>query len=93
MVQCIADMIQTRNYYAYHIPSSCWSPIPDCLHSGFALAVIDDLLTAVGGYVGSKKTNKLMSLTGEGSGRRWTEKFPPMPTKRFVVSALYTEQL
>ena len=76
--------------YAYHIPSSSWSPVADCPHKGFALAVIDGLLTAVGGYVGSKNTNKLLSLTGEGSGRRWTEKFPPMPTKRYCVSALCT---
>ena len=30
------------------------------------------------------------SLTGEGSGRRWTEKFPPMSTKCVAVSALCT---
>ena len=77
--------------YAYHISSSSWSPTPDAPCRGFALTVIDGLLTTVGGYGGNfKNTNKLLSLTGEGSGRRWTEKFPPMPTKRFGVSALCT---
>ena len=78
--------------YAYHISSSSWSLTPDTPCGGFALAVIDGLLTAVGGYGadGLKNTNKLLSLTGEGSGRRWTEKFPPMPTERCSVSALCT---
>ena len=59
--------------------------------NAFTLTVIDDLLTTVGGYeYDGKNTNKLFSLTGEGSSRRWTEKFPPMPTKRYAVSALCT---
>ena len=77
--------------YAYHISSSSWSLTPDTPYNAFAVAVIDNLLTTVGGYGGDyRNTNKLLSLTGEGSGRRWTEKFPPMPTKRFSISALCT---
>ena len=76
--------------YAYHISSSSWSLIPDAPYKGFALAVIDGLLTTVGGFKGNEKTNKLLSLTDECSGRRWTERFPPMPTKRYGVSALCT---
>ena len=77
--------------YAYHISSSSWSLIPDTPYEGIALAVIDGLLTTVGGYGDDgKNTNKLLSLTGEGSGRRWTEKFPPMLTKRYAMSALCT---
>ena len=76
--------------YAYHISSSSWSFTLNTLYKGFALAVIDGLLTTVGGYGGGEITNKLYSLTGDGSGRRWTEKFPPMPTKRYAVSALCT---
>jgi hypothetical protein len=92
-VYCRYDLYD--KVYAYHIPSSTWSlTTPDPPYAGFALAVIDDLLTAVGGYRGARSdfrnTNKLLSLTGEGSGRRWTEKFPPMPTKRYNVSALCT---
>ena len=80
-----------KEVYAYLISSSSWSLTPDILYKGFALAVIDGLLTTVGGYGGGgENTNKLLSLTGEGSGRKWTEKFPPMPTKRFSVSALCT---
>ena len=63
---------------------------PSCSWNGFAITVIDGILTTVGGYRddGKKDTNKLLSLTRE--GRWWTEKFPPMPTKRYAVSALCT---
>ena len=61
--------------YAYHIPSCTWFPIPDCTcpNKGFTLTVIDGHLTTVGGYKGNESTNKLLSLIGEGSDRRWTE--------------------
>jgi serine/threonine protein kinase len=35
-------------------------------------------------------SNNLLSLTGEGSGRRWTKIFPPMPTKRKRTTSLCT---
>ena len=40
-----------------------------------------------GGGYGDIATNKLFSLTDEG---KWTEKFPPMPTKRYSVSIYCT---
>jgi N-acetylneuraminic acid mutarotase len=86
-VYCKHD--SNNKVYAYHISSSSWSLTPDSPYNGFALAVIDGLLTAIGGYGRDdlKITNKLFNLTGEGSGRRWTENIPPMPTKRYDVSA------
>ena len=86
------DTLKDCNIYTYHIPSSNWSTIPDCPGSGrFAIAYIDGVLTIVGGFdYDYKHTNKLFSLTGEGSGRKWIEKFPPMPTKRCCVAALCT---
>ena len=83
---------KSKKIYGYDIPSTSWSPVSDCpTNDGFALTITDGLLTAVGGFGDDNKdTNKLFSLTGEGSGGRWTEKFPPMPTKRFCVSALCT---
>ena len=92
-VYCIYYIYEkSRKIYAYHISSSNWSPVSDCpTNDGFTLTIIDSLLTAVGGFGDDNKdTNKLFSLTGEGSGGKWTEKFPPMPTKRFCVSALCT---
>ena len=81
-----------NNIYAYCIPSSNWSTIRDCpLRGGFAVVVIDGVLTTVGGFdYDLKYSNKLFSLTWEGSRRKWTEKFPPMPTKHCSATALRT---
>jgi len=52
----------------------------------FGLAVINNILTAVGGEIGGQYTNCLSSF----SGGRWMTVFPPMPTKRgkpAVISA------
>ena len=82
----------SNNIYAYHMLSSNWSTIPDYPYKGgFAIAVIDGVLTTVGGFgYDAKSTSKLFSLTGEGSRRKWTKKFPPMPTKRYNMAALCT---
>ena len=78
--------------HAYNTTTSNWSLIPDCpVYTGFALAVINDTLTTVGGYgKDTKDTDKLFSLTGAGEDgvESWREEFPPMPTKRYQVSAL-----
>jgi hypothetical protein len=86
---------QKENLYTFHAPTSRWSLILDHpLWSGFAITVIDGQLTTVGGFVcegfavESMITNKLFSLSGEGSDKKWIEKFPSMPTKRYAVSTL-----
>ena len=82
----------SNDIYAYHILSSNWSTIPDYPYKGgFAIAVIDGVLTTVGGFdYDAKSTSKLFSLTDEGSRRKWTKKFPPMPTKRYNMAVLCT---
>ena len=37
-------------------------------------------------------TNTLLSLTGEGRRKQWSEIFPPMPTPRSAVACTTTEQ-
>ena len=68
-----------------------WSDLPTCPYDGCSIAIVNDLLTAVGGFQGSNITNQLFSLTGEGSVKRWTEEFPPMPMKRDFTTALCAE--
>ena len=89
-VYCKCD--KSNQLCAYDIPSSNWSPILECSHNagGFAIAIINGQLTTVGGYYGYdfQDTNKLFSLIGKGNCRRWTEIFPPMPTKRYHVVVL-----
>ena len=66
-----------------------WSRLPDNRSKYFGLAVIDGLLTSVGG---GGPTNTLLSLTGEGERKQWSQIFPPMPTPRWNVACVTTEQ-
>ena len=66
-----------------------WSSLPPNPHSYFSLAVVRGLLTAIGGVPGKHATNQLFSLTGE---RKWVERFPPMPTKRYGTAAVCSEK-
>ena len=68
-----------------------WSTLPDSPYMGFSLAVIDGLVTCVGGY-GGPTTNTLHSLTGGGHKRQLSEVFPPMPTARSQTASVTTEQ-
>ena len=68
-----------------------WSQLPDNSNMYCGLAVIDGLLTSVGGY-NNDCINTLLSLTGEGTRKQWSEIFPPMPTPRWLVACITTEQ-
>ena len=80
----------TQVIYAYDTASGAWSQLPYCMNDNCSITVVNGLLTTVGGYRAISYSNQLFSLTGEGNGRRWTEKFPPMPTKRRWTTALCT---
>ena len=73
-----------RTVQEYDVDKEVWSQMPECPYEYFTLATVNGLLTAVGGKQSDKSTNVniLLSLTGEGSKRKWSELFPPMPTKR-----------
>ena len=79
-----------RQIFCYTNSTSSWSQLPGSPTFDCSSVIINNLLTVVGGYIRSTSTitNQLFSLTGEGSGRRWTEEFPPMPTKRYGMSAV-----
>ena len=68
-----------------------WSQTPDNHNGNCGLAVIDGLLTSVGG-ANNDYTNTLLSLTGEGEKKQWSEIFPPMPTPRTAAACVTTEQ-
>ena len=80
----------TRNIYSYDVTSDSWSQLPDCVHEECSMAVINGCLTTVGGSTHSRYSNELFSFTWEGSGRRWTWQFPPMPTKGCWTTSLCT---
>ena len=68
-----------------------WSQLPDNTNINCGLAVIDGLLTSVGGC-NNVYTNTLLSLTEEGRREQWYEVFSPLPTPRQSVACITTEQ-
>jgi N-acetylneuraminic acid mutarotase len=80
----------TVNIYSYDVTSDSWSQLPDCVHRNGSITVINGCLTTVGGGSYHNYSNELFSITGEGSGRRWTQQFRPMPTKRRLTTSLCT---
>ena len=75
----------SKSVFAYNSTNNKWSEVPECLNSGFSLAVVNSLLTAIGGNTPNYEvTNSLLSLTDN----KWTKQFPPMPTKRWLTAAV-----
>lgn len=79
---------RTRKVTKYSQADGWSSKLPDCPFESSPLAIINHLLTTVGGHIDGNRTDKLLSLTG--NGKKWTEEFPPMPTKRSHAAALCT---
>ena len=70
--------------WTYDVSNRCWSQLSIAPYFGSSLAILNGLLTTVGGDL----TNKLMSLTTKGN---WMEKLPPMPTRRKYATSVCTE--
>ena len=76
-----------HNVYSYTVPENKWTKLPECKYQYFAMAVINDTLTTIGGRDRQRgATNTLLSL----SGSSWEEVLPPMPTKRVDLAAVRT---
>jgi hypothetical protein len=90
---CTLYVVTVRQAFCYTISSSSWSQLPDSPTYSCPSVIINNLLTLVGGRSCSTftVTNQLFSLTGEGSDRRWSEEFPPMPTERYGTTVLCIE--
>ena len=74
--------------HAYHVDEDKWTSLPECTRSLFGLAVINSLLTAVGGQKSfSEPTNTLTSLR-EG---KWVELLPPMSTNHVRPAVVTTD--
>ena len=72
--------------WAYDLKKNKWTKLPHCPQRDAGLAVVDGLLTAVGGKIGQNVTNTLVSLIN----RKWTKHFPPMPVKLYDPAAVCT---
>ena len=70
------------------------STLPACPKEYFTLTVVNDLVTAVGGWLfpawlgPRKSTNTLLSLVEEDGMKKWVEHFPDMPTKRDLAAVV-----
>ena len=81
----------SKTVFVYDSSSCKWSTLPECPQQFFALVVVGDTLTAVGGFRGLLPTGALQSLVpgeGDGAAQGWAETLPPMPTKRGRAAAL-----
>ena len=84
-------VMENHHVYAYDTVEYSWSQLPDCTFRSCPSAIVNNLLTLIGGIRGDIITNKLFSLTKKGKNLRWTEEFPQsMPTNRWGASALST---
>ena len=71
-----------ENVFAYNSTNDTWSELPKPTNYGSSLAMVNGLLTAIGGKTPNHNvTNSLFSLTDN----QWTKQFPPMPTKRWLI--------
>ena len=61
----------TNLVYAYNTTTDVWEHLPDCKNKGSSMAVVNDLVTRVGGtkLIGGY-SRKLYSLTGEGKAMK-----------------------
>ena len=71
--------------YQYHPPTDKWVALPRYKYKWFAMTILTNKLTLVGGYNKStgQESDQIAMLETEGTSRRWTHPaYPPMPTAR-----------
>ena len=77
--------VGSKSAFAYNSTNNKWSELPECPNSYVSLAMVNSLLTAIGGKTSNREvTNSLFSLTDN----KWTKWFPPMPTKRWLTAVV-----
>ena len=76
----------SNSVFAYSSPFNVLFELQaKCSNSDFSLALVNSLLTAIGGKTSNNEvTNSLLSLTDN----KWTKQFPPMPTKRWLTAVV-----
>ena len=81
----VFQLVKSKSVFAYNSTTNRWSELPKCPNYGFSLAVVNSLLTTIGGETPNNEvTDSLLSLTDN----KWTKQFPPMSTKRWVTAVV-----
>ena len=76
----------SNSVYQYECGTEKWEELPSCPYHNSGLVIIDREVTAVGGWDGYRRTNKLYTLRQ----RKWVEKYPPMNTARSHTAVVST---
>ena len=85
------DQYHEHTVYRYHPPTDQWVRLPRYECVSFAMAILTNKLTLVGGYTKStlpskvtvcKVTNQIAVWDMKGMSWRWTYPYPPMSTSR-----------
>ena len=76
----------STSVYQYECSTEKWEELPSCPYRNSGLVIIDRELIALGGWDGSRRTNKLYTLRQ----RKWVEKNPPMNTGRSSPAVVST---
>ena len=76
----------STSVYRYEWRREKWEELPSCPYHDSGLVIIDGKLTAVGGWDGSRYTNKLLTL----QQKKWVEEYPPMNTARSSPAVVST---
>ena len=74
--------------HSYDSDTQEWHRLPDAPHTQSTLVVVQHMLTMVGGQISDRATDSLLSLMGEGRGKKWLPNLPAMPTKRYFTAAV-----
>ena len=72
--------------YSYQWSTEKWEKLPPCPYENSGLVIINGELTTVGGWDGSRYTNKLFTLRQ----RQWIEEYPPMKSARSYTTIVST---
>ena len=75
--------------HSYDSNTQEWHQLPVTPHTRFTLVMVQCTLTMVGGQlISGEATDSLLSLMGEGRGKKWLTYFPAMPTKRYFTAVV-----
>ena len=82
----------TAAVHSYDSDARKWHRLPDAPHTQSTLVMVHHMLTMVGGEISgwfsNRATDSLLSLMGEGRGKKWLPNLPAMPTKRYFTAAM-----
>ena len=80
---------RSSRVYSYDSDTRKWHRLPDAPHTHFSVAVVQHIITMVGGQLKSDEaTDSLLSLMEEGRDKKWLSHFPAMPTKRYFTAVV-----